>query len=69
MRRFPNRTIGAPVRCGITKDGNLPDPITDWETPFGQVEFDPKTNTTKTTPWPDMPAPVTMRLKKKYRGQ
>ena len=54
------------MRCGITKGGNLPDPITDWETPFGQVEFDPKTNTTKTTPWPDMPAPVTMRLKRKY---
>jgi hypothetical protein len=66
MRRFPNRTLGASVRCHITKDGNLPDPTVDWETPFGRVEYIPKTSTTKFIPWPDSPTPVSMRLKRKY---
>jgi len=66
MKRFPNRRVGASVRCHITKGGNFPDPTVDWETPFGQVEYNPKTSTTKFIPWPDVPAPVTMRLKRKY---
>lgn len=39
----------------------------DWTTPWGTVQFDPKTGTTKTIPHIGSPQPVLIRLKKKYR--
>jgi hypothetical protein len=53
------------MRLTVSIKGPLgPVATADWTTPWGTVEFDPKSGTTKTIRHTQ---PVPIRLKKKYR--